>query len=164
MPTEPSEPKREMLRHALATLAYRGTKSLRGAPEGFETFKTQHIANTPGQLLAHICDLLDWGLSVASGEKHYREAENAALPWEPKIERFHQALAAFDRFLASEAPLKVPPERLLQGPLADALTHVGQLNLLRRMADSPVKGENYFLAEIEVGRVGPDQALPKREF
>lgn len=158
------DPKREMLRHTLATLAYRGAKPLHSAPEDFEHFKTEQTANTPGWLLGHICDLMDWSLSMASGEKIKRSEENHALVWPQKIERFHQSLEAFDQFLASEAELKVPLEKIFQGPIADALTHVGQLNLLRRMAGAPIKGENYFVADIETGRVGPDQAAPKREF
>lgn len=156
--------KRNLLRHTLATLAYRGAKPLRNAPAGFEDFKTELTANTPGKLLGHICDLMDWGLSMASGQKIRRSEENLALPWKQKVERFHQTLEAFDGFLASDAELLESAEKLFQGPIADALTHVGQLNLLRRMAGSPVRGENYFMADIETGRVGSDQAPPNREF
>jgi len=66
--------------------------------------------------------------------------------------------------LASDKPLHAPVEKLFQGPVADALTHVGQIAVLRRLAGSPVKGENYFVADIAAGRVGADQAAPKREF
>ena len=74
------------------------------------------------------------------------------------------ALNALDAYLASDKPLHAPVEKLFQGPIADALTHVGQIAVLRRLAGSPVKGENYFVAEITAGRVGHDQAAPKREF
>jgi hypothetical protein len=55
-------------------------------------------------------------------------------------------------------------EKLIQGPLADALTHVGQLAMLRGMAGVPVRPESYPRAEIVVGRVGIDQAAPRAEF
>jgi hypothetical protein len=151
-----------MLRHTVATLAYRGAKALRNAPEGFESFRAASGTRTPGQILAHIGDLLDWALHLAQGAHVWKDSE--ALTWPDGVARFHAGLQAFDAFLASDAPLATSPERLFQGPVADALTHVGQIALLRRMAESPVKGENYYKADVAVGRVGPDQADPKREF
>lgn len=91
-------------------------------------------------------------------------SESKPLPWADEVARFHAGLAKLDAFLASDAPLATPPEKLFQGPIADALAHVGQLALLRRLGGAPVRGENYFKADIAVGRVGPEQVLPKREF
>ena len=158
----PSEQERQMLRHTLATLAYRGGKTLRGAPEGFSGFRASASTRTPGQVLAHIGDLLDWALSIAQGKHEWHISQMQS--WELDLQRFFAALAAFDAYLASGEPLGAPVEKLFQGPIADALTHVGQIAILRRMADAPVRAENYFRAEIVAGRVGPDQAAPKREF
>ncbi len=158
----PSEQERQMLRHTLATLAYRGGKTLRGAPEGFSGFRASASTRTPGQVLAHIGDLLDWALSIAQGKQEWHNSQLQS--WEMDSQRFFAALAAFDAYLASGEPLGGPVEKLFQGPIADALTHVGQIAILRRMADAPVRAENYFRAEIVAGRVGPDQAAPKREF
>lgn len=91
-------------------------------------------------------------------------SESMPLPWGDEVARFHAALAKLDAFLASDTPLSTPPEKLFQGPIADALTHVGQLALLRRFGGAPIRGENYFRADIAAGRVGPDQVPPKREF
>lgn len=157
-----SDPARELLRHTLATLAYRGGKALRGAPERFSSFSCGSGCRTAGQVLAHIGDLLDWGLSIVSGKEKWNVSE--VRSWDDDVRRFHAALAAFDDYLASDSPLHVPVEKLFQGPVADALTHVGQIAVLRRLAGSPVKGENYFVADITAGRVGADQAAPKREF
>jgi hypothetical protein len=154
--------KRELLRHTLATLAYRGGKAVCSAPDGFAEFQAGEGVRTPGQILAHIGDLLDWALSIAMGAQKYQQSK--PLPWDQEVERFFAALKKFDDFLASSEPVHVPVEKLFQGPVADALTHVGQINLLRRLARSPVKGESYYVAEIETGRVGADQAAPKREF
>lgn len=88
----------------------------------------------------------------------------AAREWELDSRRFHESLAALDDCLASMPELDAPPERLFQGPLADALTHVGQLALLCRIAGVPVKGENFFVADVRVGQVGPDQPEPRRPF
>jgi hypothetical protein len=156
------DPKRELLRHTLATLAYRGGKAVRNAPEGLAAFQAGEGVRTPGQILAHIGDLLDWALSIAKGQQKWHDSK--PLPWEQEVERFFAALKKFDAFLASSEPLRAPHEKLFQGPIADALTHVGQLNILRRLAHAPVKGESYYVAEIETGRVGADQAAPKREF
>jgi hypothetical protein len=157
-----ADPKRELLRHTLATLAYRAGKAVRNAPDGFAEFQAGEGARTPGQILAHVGDLFDWGLSIAMGQRTWHDSK--PLPWEQEVARFYVALTKFDNFLASNDPLQASPEKLFQGPIADALTHVGQIAVLRRMARAPVKGESYYDAEIEVGRVGADQAKPKREF
>ena len=154
--------KREMLRHCVATLAYRGGKAVRGAPEGFGAYSAGEGLRTPLQILSHIGDLLDWALSMARGEQRWNDSPPKG--WDEEVVRFFKGLAAFDAFLASDAPLNVAAEGLFQGPVADALTHVGQIALLRRMAGAPVRGENYFRAEIVAGRVGAEQAVPRREF
>jgi hypothetical protein len=158
----PLESERQLLRHALATLAYRGGKTLRGAPEGFSGFGASETTRTPGQIFAHIGDLLDWALSISQGKQEWRSFQQQS--WEMDSQRFFAALAAFDSYLASGEPLGAPAEKLFQGPIADALTHVGQIAILRRMANAPVRAENYFRAEIVAGRVGPDQSAPRREF
>ena len=99
-----------------------------------------------------------WPKGAANGRIHL------PLPWEKECERFFAALKKFDDYLASQKPLEVSAEKLFQGPIADALTHVGQIAMLRRMAGVPMKGENYFVAEITVGHVGSDQAPPRKEF
>jgi hypothetical protein len=157
-----ADPKRELLRHTLATLAYRGGKAVRHAPEGFSEFQAGEGVRTPGQILAHLGDLFDWSLSIAMGQQKWQDSK--PLPWEQEVERFFTALKKFDDFLASSEPAQVPLEKLFQGPVADALSHIGQIAILRRIARAPIKGENYYVAEIEAGRVGADQAKPKREF
>jgi hypothetical protein len=157
-----TDAKRELLRHAVATLAYRGGKAVRGAPAGFADFRAGDGTRTPREILAHIGDLLDWALSIARSEQAWKDS--AAREWDAEIERFFEALGRFDAYLASATPLGAPVERLFQGPIADALTHVGQIAMLRRLAGVPMKGENYFQADVAAGRVGPDQAAPRREF
>ncbi len=153
---------REFLRHAVATLAYRGGKALRGAPEGFEGFRLSETTRSSGEILAHIGDLLDWALDLAKGIRGWHDSPS--LPWPEGVARFFTALAALDAYLASDAPLHAPAEKLFQGPIADALTHVGQIATRRRLAGAPVRGENYFVADIAAGRVGPEQSAPRREF
>jgi hypothetical protein len=157
-----SDPKRELLRHGLAALAYRGGKAIRSAPAAFADFKAAEGVRMPVQILAHIGDLLDWGLSIAAGKQAWKDSK--PLPWEKEGERFFAALKRFDDYLESSEPLHATSEKLLQGPFADALTHVGQIAVLRRMAGGPIRGENYFAAEIMEGRVGDEQTPPKREF
>jgi hypothetical protein len=157
-----ADQRREFLRHTLATLAYRGGKALRGAPADFAEFRVADGSRTPGEILSHLGDLLDWALSMAEGNQHWQNSTPA--DWEEGVRRFHAGLQAFDNYLSSSAPLAVSAESLFQGPVADALTHVGQIAFLRRVAGSPVKGENYFKAEIVAGRVGLEQAAPRREF
>ena len=154
--------KRQMLRHTLATLAYRGGKAVSDAPANFATFRMNDKTRTPGEILAHICDLLDWAHNLATGKNTGQNS--TPLPWDEEVSRFFAELERFDSYLASDAPLGAPIERLFQGPIADALTHVGQIALLRRMAGAPVRGENYFKAEIVAGSVGAEQSKERVEF
>jgi hypothetical protein len=155
-------PNRELLRHTLATLAYRGGKAVRGAPDGFSQFRAKDGSRTAGQILAHIGDLLDWAASIARGKEAWHNS--APQDWQADVARFFAGLQTLDSQLASDAMAGGIAEQLFQGPIADAFTHVGQIALLRRLAGSPVRGENYMRAEIVVGRVGPEQAVPRREF
>ena len=166
-----------MLRHTVATLAYRGGKALRGAPPDFSAFRAaegtgqqgtrqqstrQQSTRQPGQILAHMCDLLDWALKLADGAHEWREKPPES--WELDTARFFAGLEALDRRLASGAPLGRAAEKIFQGPIADALTHTGQIAMLRRMAGAPVRSENYFKADITAGRAGAGQAPPRVEF
>ena len=160
--TAQADPARQLLRHAVATVAYRGGKALRGAPASFAEFRIGDSTRTPAQILAHVGDLYDWALSIVSGKQAWHDSH--LQPWDREVERFHAALQKFDDYLASDEPLHETPEKLFQGPVADSLNHVGQLTMLRRLAGSPIKGENYHKAEITVGRVGTDQPVPRREF
>jgi hypothetical protein len=153
---------REFLRHTLATLAYRGGKAIRDAGPNFADYGSAETSRTPAKILAHIGDLMEWALAMSEGRRDW--SDSLPLAWDKECERFFTALKKFDDHLASEKPLQVSSEKLFQGPIADALTHVGQIAMLRRMAGVPTKGENYFVAEITVGRVGADQAAPRREF
>jgi hypothetical protein len=157
-----ADPKRELFRHTLSTIAYRGGKAVRNAPAGFADFNPGEGLRTPVQILAHIGDLFVWALSIAKGQQAWNNAN--PLPWAQESERFFATLKKFDDFLASGEPVQSPLEKLFQGPVADALTHVGQIAMLRRMAGAPIKAENYHKAGIEIGRVGADQIPPKREF
>lgn len=155
------ESKRELLRHALSTLAYRAAKVLRDSPPGFATFKVGETTRSPREILAHMSDLIDWALSVAKGQEAWHPAPSR--PWEDEVGRFFEALGKLDAFLASEATLSCRAERIFQGPIADVLTHVGQIAMLRRLAGSRIQPENYSEAKIALGRVGEDQTSPPGE-
>jgi hypothetical protein len=150
------------LRHALAVLAYRAAKVLRDFPPGARLERSTPRSRTPLELVAHLGDLLDWGCSLARGGYHWSPAQPAT--WDEACARFFAGLAALDAELARAAPESRPAEQIYQGPLADALTHVGQLALLRGMHGTPVRPESYARAEIRAGRVGLDQAAPRAEF
>jgi hypothetical protein len=152
----------EMLRHTVATLAYRGGKAMRGAPAEFARYRSASDSRTPAEILAHMGDLFDWALGLCDGRHEWRNSP--PLEWDEGMARFFAALEAFDRRLGSGAPLGFPAEKIFQGPIADGLTHVGQIAMLRRMAGYKMRGENYFAAKIEAGRVGAEQAAPVIEF
>lgn len=153
---------RQLLRHTLATLAYRGGKVMRGAPPNFAEYRAGDTTRACGQILAHLGDLLDWALTQANGKQDWHDSK--PLSWDEGTKRFFASLKALDDYLASDAQLSCPPEKLFQGAIADSLTHIGQLAMLRRLAGAPIRGENYAQAEIVVGRVTPQQSSPRREF
>lgn len=153
---------RDLLRHTLATVAYRGGKAIRDTPPSFADFKVGDSSRTPAQILAHIGDLFDWALSIAQGQQKWNNSR--PLPWEQESERFFTTLKAFDDYLDSDAALHESPEKLFQGPVADSLTHIGQIAMLRRLAGVPMRGENYYVAQVASGQVGSQQPAPKREF
>ena len=152
--------KRELLRHTLATVAYRAARALEGAPDHFAGF--DGVGRLPVQILAHMGDLFDWALSAAIGQDRWQATQPRA--WADEQRRFFQSLQTLDAFLASDAPLHATAEQLFQGPVADALIHVGQLAMLRRLSGSPARGENFFVADINAGQVGADQPAPVRPF
>ena len=152
--------KRELLRHTLATVAYRAARALEGAPAHFAGFSA--AGRLPVQILAHMGDLFDWALSMALGQERWRDTQPRA--WAEEKQRFFESLQTFDAFLATGGPLHAPVEQLFQGPVADALTHVGQLSMLRRLSGSPIRGENFFVADIKAGQVGAAQPAPLKTF
>jgi hypothetical protein len=153
---------RSLLRHTVATVAYRGGKAIRDAPATFATFRIAEGTRTPEAILAHMGDLFDWALSLANGKQAWHNS--TPLPWAEESARFFETLKRFDDRLASDAPLGCPAEKLFQGPVADALAHIGQIAMLRRLANTPIRGENYHKADIAAGRVGPQQSAPRVEF
>ena len=152
--------KREMLRHTLATVAYRAARALEGAPDHFAGFNA--AGRLPVQILAHMGDLFDWALNMAMGQERWRDTQPRA--WAEEKQRFFESIQTFDAFLATGGPLHAPVEQLFQGPVADALTHVGQLAMLRRLSGSPTRGENFFVADIKAGQVGAEQPAPLKKF
>jgi hypothetical protein len=137
---------------------------MRGAPESFADFKPGPISQTPLQIVAHMGDLFDWASTMVSGNPQWNSA--TPQPWEKECNRFFAALKKFDDALASDLPMSYDITRIFQGPVADALTHTGQLAMLRRLSGSPMKGESYNRADVVIGRVGAEQtpANPKYEF
>ncbi len=147
----------------LATVAYRAGKVLRDAPAEFSSMQVAATVRTPNEILAHMGDLFDWALTMARNATVWHDS--VPLEWEDEVSRFFATLTAFDTHLASTAPLApgVIP-MLLQGAVADALTHTGQLAMLRRVFGQPIRGESYARANIAAGRTGMQQAPARFEF
>ena len=152
--------KREFLRHALASLAYRASRAVEGAPDEFGAFAG--CGRTPGQILAHMGDLLEWALSSAEGRQRWQNSE--PLPWAEEKARFFAAVTAFDAYLAGPEPVHAELERLFQGPVADAINHVGQLMMMRRLAGYKANGENFYVADIKAGQTGVEQPVAVKPF
>lgn len=152
----------KFLRHAVATVAYRAEKPLRDAPEGFDAFKAGDNARTPLEVLAHCGDLYDWALTQAKNATFWHTSQ--PLSWDDEIARFYKSVGVFDEYIAENPLDEKLALILLQGPVADSLTHIGQLSFLRGIVGAAVKGESYVRAEIEIGRVGREQSANRTEF
>lgn len=150
------------LRHTLAAMAYRAEKALRNVPPDFANFKIGDTTRTPLEILSHMGDLFDWALTMAKGKTEW----NTTVPkkWEDEVERFFASVKDFDDYISSHDLAEGAAEKLFQGPIADAIQHTGQINMLRRLADSPIRGESYARAKIKAGRVGKDQSQDRFEF
>ena len=159
-----AEGKNELVRHLLAVLVYRTTKIIHDAPEGFPKTSIGKGVRSPEKVLGHINTLIQlsnrfWSPNKPTAMAKLRQ-QSSKKGWEMEVELFYQLVAQFDDTLSTYiSPRKYSPEKILQGPFIDAFTHVGQLAVLRRMAGSPIKGESYWMADVKVGQVGPDQPL-----
>src|SRR6478735_12057210 len=149
------DPARAAVRQMAATLAYRAAKVLRDAPPEFARTAFGEATRQPVKIVAHMADLMTWGVSMAGGGKEWAPA--GGDDWRTEVDRFFAGLAALDAALTGEGDFKGSVDKIIQGPLADALTHVGQLAMLRGMAGHPVRPESYARAVITAGRVGLDQ-------
>jgi hypothetical protein len=157
-----SDPARQLLRHTVATLAYRAEKVLRDVPDGFPGVRVSPESRSALEILSHMGDLLGWAERMAHGERRW--APEPPTTWEVASMRFFDGLAALDAALAREPAVSQAVEAIFQGPVADALTHVGQLALLRGLAGVPVRPESYARADIRAGRVGREQSATRTEF
>ena len=153
---------RDLLRHTVATLAYRAEKVLRDAPEGFANIRVSSSSRSALEIVSHLGDLIQWAERMANGE--YVWAPQPASDWTAACDRFFALLREFDAALAKTDFEKFAPGVIFQGPIADALTHVGQLALMRGVAGSAVRPESYARAQIEAGKVGREQSSTRKEF
>jgi hypothetical protein len=159
---QPVTSAREVLRHFVATLAYRAAKVLRDVPAEFGQTTFGSATRRPVLIVAHLADLMSWAITMTQGDVKWKA--DGSDDWTVEVNRFFSGLFILDRMLGEANLDDRAIEQLIQGPIADALTHVGQLAMLRGMAGYPVRPESYARAEIVRGRVGPEQAPPRREF
>jgi hypothetical protein len=161
-PPQTADVRLDIVRHLAATLAYRAAKVLRDVPPGFDAEVFGLRTRRPVQIVAHLGDLMAWAVTIARGNIVWQAS--GGDDWNIEVRRFFDGLAALDGVLAADPPFAGSIEKLVQGPLADALAHVGQLAMLRGMAGAAVRPESYAQAKIEAGRVGLEQAAPQFEF
>ena len=152
---------RHLLRHFLAAIAYRTQRALRGAPDHFPTFSAGNRVRTPVEVIRHMAALMGYVRTLFQGGS-YPVKPDPLPTFEAEVARFHEMLEAVGELLARGAPCSISTEQLLQGPFADTMTHVGQLAMLRRLADSPVAPENFIYADIRADRLDADQPRPAR--
>ena len=149
---------RRLLRHVLAALASRTQKALRGAPAGFGEFRAGVNVRTPHELVWHMTGVVGYARTMLHGGDF---APQRLATFDDEVARFHATLEALrDDFSNPLLAARISDEQFLQGPLADAMTHAGQLAILRRLAGEPVPSENFIFAKVSADNVGPDQPEP----
>jgi hypothetical protein len=149
---------RRLLRHFLAALAYRTQKAVREAPDQFAFFRAGQDVRTPAELVRHMTSVLGYSRTFFIGGKY---SANQLPSLQDELDRFHRMIEDLASHLEEGTPLRgITAEQLLQGPFSDAMTHAGQLAMLRRLAGTPVPPENFVMAEIDPKRLGQDQAMP----
>ena len=154
---------RALLRHFLAAIAYRAQKALRDAPPHYARFSAGNRVRTPTELVRHMASLMGYVRTLFVGVGGSYPVHPDPLPtFDAEVARFHEHLEQVGALLAAGTPLSITTEQLLQGPFADTMTHVGQLAMLRRLADAPVPPENFIYADIRATRLGTEQAPPAR--
>jgi hypothetical protein len=153
---------RELLRHFLAAIAYRTQKALRGAPQHYPTFSAGNRTRTPIEIVRHMASLMGYVTThFVSGT--YPVKPDPLPTFAAEVARFHENLQRVGDLLQGGTPLReITIEQLLQGPLADTMTHVGQLAMLRRLADAPIAPENFMYADIRADRLHAEQPPPAR--
>ncbi len=151
------EKTRKLLSHSVAAIAYRTHKAIHGAPAGFGSFKAGPGVRTPQQILRHMSDVLGFASTFYTGGRWRAHLKPS---WSEEVDRFYEVLGVLRQHILDDELKGTTPERLLQGPLSDAISHSGQLAMLRRLAGSPIPPENFIEADIHEDRVGADQAPP----
>jgi hypothetical protein len=150
---------RQLLQHFLAALAYRTQKALRGAPDQFADFRAAPNVRTPQELVRHMTGVIGYAQTMLRGGTF---APPTLDTFDAEIDRFHSILAKLrDDFADSALSASISDEQFLQGPLADAMTHAGQLAMLRRIAGSPVPSEDFVFAHVRSDNVSRSQAAPR---
>jgi hypothetical protein len=149
--------KNAMLRHFLASIAYRVTKAIKNAPKTYPNLYIGKGARTPLKILHHITGVLTYAHSFF---EHYDTTHFDIKSWDAEVYELYNILSKIDKSFQEKNSTKITKEQLLQGPLSDSMAHIGQLLMLRRIADSPVPSENFIFADIRKGEVGPDQPDP----
>lgn len=151
-------PSRQLLRHFLAVLAYRTQKVLRGAPATFSDFRPADNVRTPHELMWHMTGLIGYARTMLHGGEY---APPRLQLFESEVARFHAVLQSLsDDFADDTLRARITDEQFLQGPLSDAMTHVGQLAMLRRLEGTPVPSENFIFAQISSDNLSAAQPLP----
>lgn len=147
-----------LLQHFRATLAYCTQKALRDAPAGFSDFRAGTNVRTPHELIWHMTGVIGYAPTFFTGGEWRPDRLET---FEAEVRRFHDLLEDLARHLDAGTPLQgTTYERLLQGLLADAMTHARQLAMLRRLFGSPVPPENFLRADIRAENLSTDQPMP----
>ena len=142
--------KNELLRHTLSTIKYRFEKSIAGSTENFGRFNLGEGSRSPIEIVNHMYHVL-YSTRIFLEEERFARKQPEELALLQEIERFSLELINIDKALhVFELPSNYA-KRLLQGPLSDILTHIGQISMMQRLNGKSISGEDFSAAHIETG-------------
>ncbi len=149
-----NDTERQLLKHLLAALVYRFTKSIKDVENEFWNFKVKDGVRTPHQLVVHIINVLGYVKTFFIGGKFRAKMQDV----ENDVNRFYEIIQELDKLISKDELREIHPKKLLQGPLSDSMTHIGQIAMIRRIFGSPIAPENFVFADIESNNLGKNQS------
>ncbi len=135
------------IQHFLKVLSYRFEKAIHNAAESYPKHASGHGIRTPLELLGHMNGVLEFAISSLKNQPRRNIPEQS---WQEQITLYYEKLKELNQLMQENSFDTDTLERILQGPLADAMTHIGQLAMMRRLANSAIAGENYFAADMSL--------------
>lgn len=138
----------ELLIHTVKTIRYRFIRATQGASASFGEFRIGANTRLPKEIVNHMFDLVTKTISMLQ-HGHFGTPPPEQLNFQQEQERLLAALNDLQTGLSRLPPEPAKAKKLLQGPMLDMVTHIGQLAMLNGLHGNKVPRESYFDARLE---------------